>query len=460
MHKINVLKTNKASEPCEVNQLHPSAHAELAKSAPPRKASWITVGLLIWGEIVGAGLLGLPKAFGDLGWVLSALSLIFWLIINLKVGTMMAEIVSYYPKSIAFGDTAHHTFGIKAGQAATFIRNFYLTFTLGDYVLISSKALTMLFYDAQVCFVIWTVIVIVILLPLLQIRVLNGMRYLMWVNLTTIFVAVFIALGTLSSMGTSQTLEIASLQSSNNACSNCSQTEIIASNLSLKTFFEAQSLIAFAYVGVLIYVELMAELEKPDQFDKALLGLSGPLQLFTYSLSGFWGYALLGSQAPGLFIEAVPVGPEFRAIGFFLAVHLMFTYLITGTVISRSLHRLVFPCTINDWGFKGRKDYAFCSMFLLLVTWLIANLIPFFSSLTGLLGAFFLPVIAFGLPFAMLFKARHDARVKSSIWLLTFIVLVMIFQILLFGFGSYAAIANIIDEWATSGKPFECKGRS
>jgi hypothetical protein len=205
------------------------------------------------------------------------------------------------------------------------------------------------------------------------------------------------------------------------------------------------------------YVEFIAELKNPDEFDVALLGLGGPLQWLTYSISAIWGYAYLGSEAPGIFIQALPMGPAYQASGFFLALHIMLTYIIAGTIVSRSLHRVLFPSSINDQGFRGRGNYALCSFLLVLFTWLVANLILFFSSLTGLLGAFFIPVLAFGLPFAMLLKARHDARVESSKILLVFIVFVMIFQILLFGWGSYAAIRTIIDEWLTYGSPFGCQ---
>jgi hypothetical protein len=210
-------------------------------------------------------------------------------------------------------------------------------------------------------------------------------------------------------------------------------------------------------IGVLSYVEFIAELKNPDEFDVALLGLGGPLQLITYSISAIWGYAYLGSSAPGIFIQALPVGPAYRASGFFLALHIMLTYTIGGTVVSRSIHRVLFPSSINDWGLRGGGNYAVCSFLLVLFTWLVANLIPFFSSLTGLLGAFFLPFLAFGLPFAMLLKARHDACVETSNALLVFIVVVTIFQILLFGVGSYTAVRNIIDEWLTYGIPFACR---
>jgi amino acid permease len=252
MHKINALKTQKASQSCPISHLHLNSREELGNAAPPRNASWITAGLLVWGEVVGAGVLGLPKAFGNLGWMLGIISLIFWLLINLKVGTIMAEIVSYYPSCVGFGDTVHHTFGKQAGKAASFFRNFFFALALGDYVLISSRSLAMLFYDeAQTCFVIWTVIVGITVFSLLQVRVLNGMRYLVWVNVITIFIAIFTALGTFTAMGSvTTTQEWISKKSSNNTCSSCSSTEIIPGDLSLETFFQAQSLIAFAYVGL------------------------------------------------------------------------------------------------------------------------------------------------------------------------------------------------------------------
>jgi hypothetical protein len=48
------------------------------KSSMPRNMSWIDVGMILAGDVIGAGVMSLPSAFAQLGWVLSYVSLIFW----------------------------------------------------------------------------------------------------------------------------------------------------------------------------------------------------------------------------------------------------------------------------------------------------------------------------------------------------------------------------------------------
>jgi len=55
---------------------------------------------------------------------------------------------------------------------------------------------------------------------------------------------------------------------------------MFAANLTVGSFFSAQALFAFAYMGVTIYLEIISEMKEPAEFRYSLLRLSGALLLF------------------------------------------------------------------------------------------------------------------------------------------------------------------------------------
>jgi proton-coupled amino acid transporter len=437
------------------NRLSTQASQEELHAAPPKKATWITAGLLLVADIVGAGVMGLPAAFGQLGWVLSILSLVLWLLICLKVGVQLSEAVSIYPTSNTFGDLAHHTFGLTGKRIVAGVTYIYIAFVLGDYLLLIGQTLQMVFYDSKICTFYWSIIAAVLLLPMLQFRLLNATRYVLWLNTLAIIICLLVALIQFSVLGTGSMLTHTSLQATNNTCSNCSLVQVIPDNLTAYTFFSAQSMFAFAYVGVFIYVEIISEMENKD-FDKALLGLAGPVTFTLYLVAGSWGYAYLGSLANGLFIENIPKGPTYRACAVLFLIHMLVTYLIKGNILNRAVHRYVHLETLNDWSMRGSAIFFGVSFVMLTITWLVANLVPFFDGLTSLLGAFFVPYLGFIVPFAFLLKARSDVEISTSKREIVFMVVVTIFQLLLWGIGTYASVVSIIDSWETLGLPFSC----
>ena len=77
--------------------------------------------------------------------------------------------------------------------------------------------------------------------------------------------------------------------------------------LGWRQFTAGVSKMAFAYVGVLMYPEIILEMEQPRHFPKALYA-GAPFQLAAFMTVGCVGYRYLGDAAHGLLINAVPPG--------------------------------------------------------------------------------------------------------------------------------------------------------
>jgi amino acid permease len=431
-------------------------HNQSNKSEIPKLATWQTAGLLMIADVVGAGVMSLATAFAQLGWVLAIISLIFWYLVNMYVGLLIKECHEAWPKSESFGDLAMYSFGRKTRIWTSVAVYTFLAFVLGDYVLILGETLQMIFYEYRQCSLVWTAVGILFLLPLSQIRLLALTNWLMLINVFTIIFSIFIALGRLATMSSQEMKDFRSGMTDMNSTQEIF-TEVFASKLTILSFFHSQALFAFAYMGVFIYLEIISEMQNPKDFTKSLLWLSGPFQFAVYGITGALGYILIGSQANGLLIKQIPFGPAYRISAFLLAIHMVLTFLVKGTILSRAVHSYISPDTSRDFSTpKAHRIYLFISVMILIFCFLVANLIPFFDDLTSILGALQTPFIGFMLPIFFAIKARKVLGREP--WKgrkeLVFMGLIIFWMVLLFFIGVVSSVKNIVDKWTSYGAPF------
>ena len=73
-----------------------------------------------------------------------------------------------------------------------------------------------------------------------------------------------------------------------------------------------------------------------------------------YALVAFNGYAYLGEGCSGFITTAMEFSVTSRIASGLLAVHLIITYLVKGTVLARYIHIKIFPATVNDRSIIGK----------------------------------------------------------------------------------------------------------
>ena len=88
-------------------------------------------------------------------------------------------------------------------------------------------------------------------------RTLNGTALLLWVNSATIVLSVGLCLGALVAEGREATL-----------ARSGGSTHLVAVGLGWRQFTAGVSKMAFAYVGVLMYPEIILEMEEPRHFPR------------------------------------------------------------------------------------------------------------------------------------------------------------------------------------------------
>ena len=175
-----------------------------------------------------------------------------------------------------------------------------------------------------------------------------------------------------------------------------------------------------------------------------------------YLVAGLWSYMYLGNSAKGMMITNLSLGPASQSASFFLHVQILIAFTLQGVVVSQKFHRTFHPDSVHDYTWRGRIIYFGMTFVTVLICFVIANVIPFFVELTGLIGALFSPWSGYLLPYALVLKARSDSKKKTPMLELIFIIVMTFFMLSVWGVGIYSSIVLILDQWDTYGVPFHC----
>jgi len=306
--------------------------------------------------------------------------------------------------------------------------------------LVLGEALGLIFYDIYICKREWVLIGCIFVLPLCQLRYLNDIKWLCWVNMATITLVIITTLGYMIGLGTEETLLPGQ------------ETEVAPSDLDYLSFFTALSKIAFAYAGQFLYLEIMAEMKNPQEFPRAFR-LAGPYQVTMYLIAASVGYGYKGKQAKGLMINWIPYNPWLRFAAILLFIHMIVVYLIKANVLSRALHRVVSPKFINDTSWRGKTEWFLATTVVMISCIFIAESIPFFDPLTGLIGALLVPLACWNLPI-IFFQSKSPQPISRLERVIQAIIFV--FGLLLTVMGTYSNMGDIISHWKQFGPPFSC----
>jgi len=342
-----------------------------------------------------------------------------------------------FSTAISMAEIARQAVGPWGYWATATLVYTFIFLVLGDYLLSMGLCLEQLFPDASFSRPVWTLLGATVLLPFCQVRTLNDTRLLLWVNIGALIVSVCVSLGYLIS---GEPLALAG---------RAEPPAAVAPSMSWSTGTAGLSKIVFAYVGALMYPEIIVEMVEPADFPKALYA-GAPFQLGSFLLVGCVGYGYLGSSAEGLLIEAIPVGTPCSIVAALsLFVHLLITYLIKGTVLTRWIYRQLVPhaSAIEEPICRVRLVWLAISTLVLAMCYAVASAVPFFEDLTTLLGALQTPLLGFCLPVLFTVAAYHHTQLPISPFLWVSLIAVFAFGLLFCVIGTAASSVLIAQDW-------------
>ena len=77
--------------------------------------NWKHASMIIVGEVLGTGIMGLPKAMVSLGWGLGLFSVVLFACTAVYSGVLLTRVKQMYPTATGYADLAHRLGGLHFG---------------------------------------------------------------------------------------------------------------------------------------------------------------------------------------------------------------------------------------------------------------------------------------------------------------------------------------------------------
>jgi amino acid permease len=393
---------------------------------------------------MGTGVLSLPYACARLGWVLGIGSAIVFGFTAIYAGMLLSKCRNeLFPEATSYGDLALVTGGKYFGKFTRAAILIGWACILPYYLVAAASALGSAIPQLGLCQWHWTVVLLLIMAPPLQLRTLHGIASLSLLSTASIVLVLLLLVPALLA----------------------SQPRTFATQASLppgQTFLQSSSSLGsfvFAYQGQSIFLEIMREMKNPSDFPKVVFAANG-LMLFSYASICAVGYGAHGDQITSFLPDALPEGAVRSIVGLLLAYHTLVSYLLTGQPLHRAVHKMIWPHTCDEFSSReAAMHWAAVTLSFLVFAFFVANGIPFFSDFQDLLGNLFGAATLFGWPAFFYLKGRRlrGLPISTRDWICCGIFLFLLLPLFTL-VGTLNSILQISRDWSKAGAhPFECK---
>jgi len=424
-----------------------------------KNSAWLTAGIII-ADVVGAGILGMPQAVSQFGWLLGALVIVVMLAANVHISILMWRVRVFYKAcegTQTYTDLCKGAFAKaptwqrRVAIVATWVSQYSFMFgLLGIYLLSAGKGLGMLFNASKICLPQWAAFSAILLLPFAgTARRMGSYQALVWVNILTLCGTVLIPLTYFITQGVDETRKEGS--------------EIfLVADMTPTGVLSGLSTFTFGMTSQFMLTEIISEMRDPNELPRAYVKISAPFQLVAFLIAGIGGYYFLGDKVEGMINENLPFNTTLQVSAACLVIHMLISYLIKGVVFCRAIltkakEKYADP---DDQRKRSLLAWNVAVIGTLFSAWLFANLVPFFGDAVNLLGASFTPLSCWVMPLLMFLRYYIDAegeerpRVTIFEWLI--MAAEMALGLVLMVLGTKSAIETIVSKWQLYGYPFEC----
>ena len=187
--------------------------------------------------------------------------------------------------------------------------------------------------------------------------------------------------------------------------------------------------IVFAYAGHVAFFSFISELKRPEEYYKSLFLLQGADTTMYLLVAGvIYGYAGADVASPALGSSA----PLFQKIAYGIAIPtIVVAGVINGHVAAKYIYVRMYRGTdmMSKKTVKSYGMWALISLVLWIVAWIIAEAIPVFNDLLGLISSLFSSWFTYGLSgvfWLHLNKGRYfESRMKIFLTILNSIIVLI-----------------------------------
>jgi amino acid permease len=406
---------------------------------------------IIVADVIGIGILATPLAFAKVGWALGLSMLVLCMAVSVHVSCMLWRIFLENRQSRTLGEVVDAAMAKAPVWQRRAMSGFMslcqaltMFFAVGAYTLTFGRGLGTALYKLQGCLPVWTCVAsAAIFCALSSIRRLGSRQQkpLLILNVVTLAGTIIVPLGRMAAEGVVRPAGAVFLP--------------VASSLQMTDAMSGLGLILLSLVGHFMAVEIMAEMERPEEFVKAYVGYAVPFQLVTYTTTALGAYYYRGSLVKGLLLDNIEFGGWLQLANFCLAFHMLAVAVVKGVVVCRMAHRWLAPHTLDGDSSTAWLTWVSIGLGCVSAANLVAQMIPFFDLLLQLWGATLAPLslVAIILIF-FIWKRGNCSGIGAFEKIVMLVEVVVSFLVLIY--GATSSLALIVEKYRTHGHPFAC----
>ena len=368
---------------------------------------------------------------------------------------VVGQVKIRHPHVEHYADAVALMWGKFGYQLTSVMLVLFLVLITGSHVLTGTIAWIRIVDEPGLCALIWGVVSAVLLFFIALPPTFHEFAILGYIDFGSIVAAIFITM-------------VATGVEASDAVGGLSAVQWSAwppDDISFASVFLSTTNIVFAYSFAVCQYSFMAEMHTPKDYVKSIW-MVGIIEIVVYTLTGAIIYAFTGSdvQSPAILSSSKLVS----RVAFGIALPVIFiSGSINTTVVGKYIMGRVFPTSelryVNTK--RGWIIWVFLIALLTIIAWVIAEAIPFFNALLGLISALFISGFSFYFPalfwFSIVKEGKWNANAKNIF--LSFVNgLVFLIGMTILGCGTYASVMDIIQEYSSGsvGSAFTCDSSS
>ncbi|KAK4500940.1 hypothetical protein PRZ48_009132 [Zasmidium cellare] len=426
-----------------------------------RTMSWQKAAWLLAGDQVCLAIMAQTWSLSVLGWVPGILTMLFAGILFYITSITMHKFIMKYPQIKDICDFGYYAFG-KSRIAYHFTAFMLLAnniLLIGFHVLTGAKVLNTL-SDHSACTVVFSII------AMLMGIVMSLPRTLKHVSFMSMFSAAAMAIAILLFLVFSG-IEAAPYYGYNGNYPELGAVKTYAFPPAGTTWVACMNAIlniTFLWVPQILFPTFIAEMEKPQDFPKALAVLTG-VSAFLFIVPPAIGFVYLGQYSTAPAFGSLGVVAYKKASFAFVIVPTLVIGVIYANVSAKFVYSRIMGSsrhahshTVIGWG-----AWAGVMAGIWLLAFVFAEVIPSMGDFLSLLGAAFdsfFGFIFFAVAYYHLYKGKYFSGAGRSVMTIVHI-LVMFVGLFLLGPGLYAAVKAIMADYTGGVRPaFSCKNLS
>ncbi|KAM0212454.1 hypothetical protein ACHAQD_009755 [Fusarium lateritium] len=435
--------------PTDVLQTDHEKEKTIQGDAHFHRLGWKRLTIVLIVQAIALGSLSLPGAFATLGMVAGVLACVGIGLIAMYASYMVGLVKLKYPHIDHYVDAGRLLMGGLGDKIFAVIFVGLLVLATGSHCLTGTIALVRI-TGSNVCTLAFGVLSAVILMILAIPPSFTELAILGYIDFASIIIAIGI------------TIIATGIQRSDTPGGMSSSTWSAwpQDDLNFTQALIAVSNIVFSYAFAAAQFSFMSEMHTPADFTKSIITL-GLTEIVLYTITGAVIYTFVGQEveSPALLSASSLISKV--AFGIALPV-IYISGSINATVACRFIHGRIYKDSITRFinTRKGWITWLAVVAIVILLSWIIAEAIPFFSELLAICASLFISGFSFWIPPIMWFFLLKEGRwydkhnIKRAVC--NFVVFIIGFFV--FIAGTYASIDQIIAKFNRGevGRPFSC----